>query len=82
MSHPLTNGGSVEKRKGWVCAAPGFEGVYSGWAAHGLCEMFETFPGPAPPQGFGMHPFMAGIAILAACTRRWIITHPAAVEDQ
>jgi len=29
-------------RKGWVCLAPEFDGVFSGWPEHSVgCEMFE-----------------------------------------
>lgn len=28
-------------QKGWICAAPEFEGVFSGWTEHGMCEMHD-----------------------------------------
>jgi hypothetical protein len=43
-SHPLTDGGRVIHQRGWVCLAPEFDGVFSGWTAHGLCEMWQSRP--------------------------------------
>lgn len=28
-------------QKGWVCAAPEFGVVYSGWGEHGMCECHD-----------------------------------------
>jgi hypothetical protein len=40
FSHPCTDGGRISEQRGWICFPPEFEGVmFSGWNAHGLCEM-------------------------------------------
>ena len=45
-SHPYTDGKRVGHRRGYVCLAPEFvtrtgrSEVFSGWSAHGLCEMW------------------------------------------
>jgi hypothetical protein len=48
ISHPMTDGGRVIEQRGWVCLAPEFDGVLSGWPAHGLCEMWSKRPRPVP----------------------------------
>lgn len=40
-SHPLTDGGNVLVRRGWICHPPEFGFAFSGWSEHGLCEMHE-----------------------------------------
>jgi hypothetical protein len=51
MSHPTTDGKRCVKQRGWVCAPPEMNGVFSGWTKHGLCEMWESASrlGPEPP---------------------------------
>ena len=40
LSHPGTNGKSVSEQRGWICASPEFDGMFSGWGEHGLCELW------------------------------------------
>jgi hypothetical protein len=40
FSHPETDGIMLSHQRGWVCYAPEFEGVFSGWGEHGHCEMY------------------------------------------
>jgi hypothetical protein len=49
--HPLTNGESIMTQRGFVCLAPEFDVVLSGWSAHGLCEMWS----PVRPSGLSLH---------------------------
>jgi hypothetical protein len=42
--HPIVDGESIIDRKGWVCLAPEFDEVFSGWPYHGLCEMWTADP--------------------------------------
>ena len=50
LSHPNADGGKVSEQRGWICNPPEFvevrdgkmyEQANSGWAEHGMCEMFE-----------------------------------------
>ena len=41
---PEHTGCVCRQPKGWVCLAPEYPGVHSGWSAHGLCEMWEGPP--------------------------------------
>jgi hypothetical protein len=38
--HPDTTGKSMSEQRGWVCLAPEFDCVFSGWGEHGACEMY------------------------------------------
>ena len=41
-SHPCTDGVSVLVQRGWICAGDMHERIaFSGWTAHGMCEMHE-----------------------------------------
>lgn len=40
-SHPETDGMPISHQRGWVCLAPEFGRVFSGWGEHGLCEMWD-----------------------------------------
>ena len=44
LSHPITDGQQLSNKRGWVCLAPEFSGVISGWSEHGRCEMFDVTP--------------------------------------
>lgn len=44
-SHPHTNGESIMRRRGFICANPEI-GHYSGWGEHGLCEVWTERPVP------------------------------------
>lgn len=41
--HPLTNGKTVMDRRGWICTTGrlGEARAFSGWSAHGLCELWK-----------------------------------------
>ncbi len=41
MSHPCTDGIRMSEQRGWVCLAPEFDVVFSGWPEHGICEMWD-----------------------------------------
>lgn len=47
-SHPSTDGGKFANQRGWVCLAPEFPHVHSGWPEHGMCEMFVHEDTPRP----------------------------------
>ena len=40
-SHPHTDGKSCTEKRGFACAPPGANCIYSGWSEHGECEMFD-----------------------------------------
>lgn len=42
-SHPVTDGESIMRRRGYICANPEL-GHYSGWKEHGMCEVWTPRP--------------------------------------
>ena len=46
FSHPCTDGESIMRQRGWICAAPEMEGMFSGWSEHGMCEMHAPRKAP------------------------------------
>ena len=42
----FTDGESIMRQRGWICAAPEMEGMFSGWSEHGMCEMHAPRKAP------------------------------------
>lgn len=55
FQHCTTNRTLMDKKKacicsipkGWICLAPEFDGAFSGWSEHGMCEMHEFTTQPS-----------------------------------
>lgn len=47
-SHPDTDGGHIMQQRGWICIGFAYQEAealgFSGWTAHGMCELFDRRP--------------------------------------